>query len=241
VLLWGDSHAQHFAEGLQDFLLKQKRAALMVVTAGCPPVLGATIVNQNWSQSTLCADQVRATYAEVKRVPEISHIALAARWARYTESTPFGRETGRTLFAIDEETNIRSIEMSRRVLLRRLTQMAEGLVANGKSVIFIDQIPEMGLDAGRCVALRLARGGDPSGCSIARAIVETRQSAATRMLREIAERVPRGVAISDPKKALCDEKSCRAAQGRTPLYRDDDHLNAFGSRWIAEEVFGGRL
>jgi len=41
------------------------------------------------------------------------------------------------------------------------------------------------------------------------------------------------VKIINPSGYLCDNRRCKVVIHATPIYRDDDHLSTFGSKYIA--------
>ena len=90
-------------------------------------------------------------------------------------------------------------------------------------------------DAGRCTRMRLAKGADMRDCDVSRTQVDERQAYATQLLASFAQDPL--VRVLDPKSVLCNANRCEASHPQQPLYDDDNHLSAAGSRLIVSHLF----
>jgi lysophospholipase L1-like esterase len=76
---------------------------------------------------------------------------------------------------------------------------------------------------------------DKINCRVPRSQFNTRVEGFHNLVKKVANDFPY-VKIFDPTDIFCDENFCYGYQGNTLLYKDVDHLNAIGSRVLANEL-----
>jgi peptidoglycan/LPS O-acetylase OafA/YrhL len=76
ILLWGDSHANHFASALRDRDDEYETQILQYASAGCPPILGVEI-----KKRPSCADNNRHALEIIQKYG-IKDVVLSSYWER---------------------------------------------------------------------------------------------------------------------------------------------------------------
>ncbi len=234
ALLWGDSHAMHFAQGFALRLKRDGGAMLIAVRDSCPPLTGVWRVSNALVRREDCRAANSQTLDFALKQPEIKTVFIAARWAFYANTTRFGAEKGGRAFLVSATSVERSPPASRAVLEARLDADVAALTRANKAVVLIAQAPEMGFDAARCARLAstsMKRAGD---CDVARSKMVTRQAETDAILARVAVR--HGARVVGPGAALCDDVYCHSAPGGELAYRDDNHLNASGALRVLDAL-----
>jgi hypothetical protein len=225
----GDSHADHLFPGLVG--ADPRRGWLLVGQTSCPPALG--IVAGLKGTPEVCSRTVPAALDVILRSPGIRTVAIAFLGPYYISETAVAAShvgtwspANYTLTAAD-----RAGAGKREALEAGLVKTVQALVAAGKSVVLVADIPEMPFYPWQCVQ-RFA-GKPPSvDCSLPLAAVQERQGAYRAMLSAVAAAVP-GVRIFDSLPVLCPDGRCAMVRDGVPIYRDPHHLSLEGSTWIA--------
>jgi peptidoglycan/LPS O-acetylase OafA/YrhL len=107
----------------------------------------------------------------------------------------------------------------------------ESFRSRGKAVFVTDDIPSFPFDAVFC-KYRIAPMLSLSQCSEDRQVFEAAHALYYPVLSAAVARVP-GVQLLNTAEYLCDDYLCSMNRGEALLYRDLDHLNNVGSRFIA--------
>ena len=105
----------------------------------------------------------------------------------------------------------------------------------GKQVVIFIDVPELDFYPKSCVDARplpFGRSGIRTPCGVPRSQVMQRQADYRNIIAHLMLQ-HRTVQVFDPLPYLCDVAFCRAKVGDRLLYRDSNHLSAFGSSFIA--------
>jgi len=111
----------------------------------------------------------------------------------------------------------------------------ERLVAVGKRVVLVIDVPELPFEPKHCFVrprIRLAE----QHCRVSASEVAFRQSAIRAIIADIAAMHPTTVAVADPTAVLCDLDFCGAGTAVAPTYRDSHHLSLHGSVIAAKVI-----
>jgi len=173
-------------------------------------------------------------YDEVLRHPEIKTVIIAGRFGLYwngqipvenrkSQALDFpllGPSGGNnpTVFAAQAEATIKA------------------LVANGKRIVFVLDVPELGFDPHQCLRRPDGLSRSKALCGISEDQYEQRREGYRSLLQSIARRYPE-VDLWDPKSQLCHHGFCSALTTTEILYQDDDHLTEQGSRKLGAPLF----
>jgi peptidoglycan/LPS O-acetylase OafA/YrhL len=210
-VLWGDSHAEHFAP-LLDVAARQDGVSLILYRA-CPPFIDGRRVKRYLPATPTynddCAESQSRAIDYLKREPGITTVVLAAAWSGYLNR----------LYADAPEGF--SAARSARLMRDGLQDLLPKIAANDREVILLADVPRFGFIPTSC-ALR------PHLCrenvsSIPWREYVFRQSPSNDVLRAVAAHVP-SVRVYIPADDLCSPDGCLTRLNGEFLYRDNSHL-----------------
>ncbi|OBG34588.1 hypothetical protein A5673_21345 [Mycobacterium sp. E3198] len=115
-----------------------------------------------------------------------------------------------------------------------LVKTLETFKSKGKAVFVTDDVPTFDFEAESC-KYRIAPVVPFPKCSEDRELFEARRATYIGALRDAVGKVP-GVQLLNTAEYFCDERVCSMNRGDALLYRDTNHLNNNGSRFLAERM-----
>ncbi len=228
-LFWGDSHAVSLSQQMAVVAQSLGVRGAAAVVGGCPPLLMEEAKDPIYLRKPKCREVSNRVTSLLLR-KEISLVVIAARWPYYTEGNlDEGPETNRF--------NTGSVEKNRTVFYASVRGTIERILASGHKVALIGPIPELKMHLPNAMMKAMMRG-QPQDFSLPFASFAKRQVETFKLLAEL-DALP-GVRVVYPHKVLCDATTCRTTADGMPLYFDDDHLGAFGTKAI-ESVLADAL
>jgi hypothetical protein len=115
-----------------------------------------------------------------------------------------------------------------------LVKTLEAFASSGKAVFVMDDVPWFPFDAVAC-KYRTPILPRPQQCSIGRELFDETYARYYPDLRGAVGRVPR-VQLLNTAHDFCDDHLCSMTKGNALLYRDSNHLNNDGSRFLASRM-----
>jgi hypothetical protein len=115
-----------------------------------------------------------------------------------------------------------------------LVKTFEAFRSRDKAVFVTDDVPRFAFDAVFC-KYRTTPMLPLSQCSENRKLFEAAHALYDPVLRAAIARVP-GVELLNTAEYFCDNYFCSMNRGEALLYRDSDHLNNVGSRFLANRM-----
>lgn len=109
----------------------------------------------------------------------------------------------------------------------------EKIVNNGKKIVIIYGIPELAQDLSKCEIVNSFTGIN-STCSINKDKHMERIKVVDLELKKLQARV-NNITLINVGNYSCNDRLCNTIIDSTPLYRDDDHLNYFGSKLLGQK------
>jgi peptidoglycan/LPS O-acetylase OafA/YrhL len=106
------------------------------------------------------------------------------------------------------------------------------LLDGGKEVFITDDVPNFPFDPQKCKGKRWLSTTDPT-CTISQEIMT--QQPHNTMLKNVIRQEPR-LQFIPTQQYLCDGKDCSMARDDKLLYRDFNHLNIFGSKFVGNRL-----
>ncbi|MEQ1755515.1 MAG: SGNH hydrolase domain-containing protein, partial [Micropepsaceae bacterium] len=221
----GDSHAAALAPELADELLK--RAGVEGITSlssnGCAFLHNAIVEGY---QAAQCQRKNEEVLAQVKKWHPRALI-LIARWANLDSDVraPGDGETSKRLYS--------TINAKRQITLAdALIQTIEQMKQAGIKVIIVGPVPEIDFDVPQAL-VRMRWYGVPVPVTELNGFMRRQR----RVLASLAwtHRIT-GVPVVYPHLILCSKQACTTTIKNTPLYFDDDHLSAIGSKLVAPAI-----
>ncbi len=220
-VLWGDSHAGMYREALAR---GSDMTGVLATMPDCPALVGVyTSKRKNRSE---CKALQQAVIQLVKD-RHISTVVLAGRWANLAspERSPGDGGLPKTIY--DGEAGGRPIPFSAALL-----RTVQRLRATGARVVVVGPVPEIPYSV-PSMMVRATHLGH-SLPDVSRPDFDRRQADVLAALSALTD-MP-DVVVVYPHRQLCSPSTCRASEGPHPLYRDDDHLSAYGSDLIAPQI-----
>jgi peptidoglycan/LPS O-acetylase OafA/YrhL len=217
ILLWGDSHANHWQPALSSAASVLDWNLAVLTMRGCRPLPGPV-------GTTGCIDfndRVMRNLREWKRDRHLSAIVLAARW-------PEG--TGTLVPSIAD----RALELPGKFFDTRASSQQEALAyfeAELRSVLRLSHeldlrvllllsSPVQRFSAAHCLAIKLQ-----DGCFVSTQDLLAYSFPAERVMRKVVSDFP-NVSVVDPKRFMCRGDRCPVILDDMIAYTDDDHISA---------------
>lgn len=227
-IFWGDSHARALASAVHASATRNGVTGVVASHSACPPLQGIERPDR-----LDCHEFNQAILDYVSQHLDIGTVILTARWALSAKGTRYKHETGSPvklvgILAQDQEinSNLGLFDMG----LRRITRSLQGM---GKRVVLVGPVPEIGYDVPSANHIALITGRDLN-LMIAPTVAEylrRNEEVLTNFSRLEEER---SVKTVYPADFLCDDNICRVvAEDGIALYRDDNHLSTFGSKYVS--------
>ncbi|MCX7216442.1 MAG: acyltransferase family protein [Burkholderiales bacterium] len=240
VVVIGDSHALTIYSGLRErFKAKGQDIGLYGASDGCPPLLNVVIQDQGGDFRN-CLKKGTQAVQRVIADAAIKEVILTSRGPMYTTAKGFGdvelEQFGSWVLHFDgEDKGVRSNE---EVFALGLTKTLDALLAAGKKLTFLHDVPELGFDIRSCFAFRplTITSKVVSPCAVSRKEFEARTEAYRAMVNKILLQRPE-IKVIDLSAALCDEKWCWGARDDTLFYIDDDHLSHRGADYVVRKLW----
>lgn len=238
MLLIGDSHGAALAPGIASELGRSSSeiGLVSVTTGGCMPLANVRSYDATGKLRD-CEAMFREAFEFARDSDSVTGVVLVGRWAsRVGNAVGFKEKEGDEArgsyeFIRQSPSAPDNTEAFRQGLDGSLSMIAT------KPVVFVHQVPELGLEPGKCAArpLRTSDPGSTAACAVALEEVVRRQAEYRKIAEVVLHKYPE-VRLTDPVEVMCDDSKCSATQGGSVLYRDDDHLNGNGAAKVAREL-----
>ncbi len=234
VILTGDSHAHALFAGLADSLGEAGYGVTLYANSSCPP-FPATTLGLTQAARQDCTHRIAAIWAAIEADTTVDTIIIATRGPVYFDGIGFGeaeRDTKRIPIMAEGSEGVKG---GADVFFDGLGAMSARLQAKGKRVLYVLQVPEIGVDMNSCVVRPMRLSERPIHCAVARRDYEARMGTYRQRVFDLA--IDLAVAgafyVIDPEPLFCDAAQCGAtdAQGRL-LYSDNNHMSRQGGRLI---------
>lgn len=202
VLLWGDSHANHWSPAFISSAKNQTVTLVNLSRRGCIPVLG-DMPDRGCMQFN---DYVFSQLGELKR-NGLRGVILSARWPEYVG--------GKSLFTADSSKALYSnavFEAQFENLVGKLEQM-------NLRVLIVLPSPSLKFAAVHCLLRKAA-----NECGIDQMAFNEFAKDSISILKRVAGK-SRNVRILDPQSLMCENGYCSAIQHGVIAYTDEDHLS----------------
>jgi peptidoglycan/LPS O-acetylase OafA/YrhL len=204
MLLFGDSHANHFKPFLARLALHGGIKLAYFVEGSCSAIDLYDPAEGAPAGPSACQ---RRNADLLAMAPRYRYVALATFWQYKGREPLFARRLGAALGQI--------------------------AAAGAIPVIFKDN-PSLDQDLSRCVLFRrrgwIAPGAD---CDMAAPAVAARQGSMDAVIDDLQRRFPQTVVI-DLKQVMCDTRICRTSIGNVALYKDANHINLKAAELLAQ-------
>ena len=233
VLVWGDSHARAFMDGLALAATEAQVPGIIIWHAGCPPLFGLTKAE---TAATPAQDQDCATATETLRaalpgLTSIKRILLIGRWTYYAQGGGTGLDAeNRITLAPAVGSDLTGATQADLYAAAWTATVAE-LSRSFAHVAVLRQVPEIPEYDSRMFARALAFGQMTEADAMSRYVVQQDALAARVAVAEapLTQLAAAGrIDLIDTWPSLCGDV-CSVMQGGKSLYFDNNHLTNTGA------------
>lgn len=233
AILIGDSHANHLFFGLSAAFRGGGANLLQAGKSGCLPFFD---IDRHSKGKIGGCYEMNTILANAMTNDSIRTVILSGRDLLYITGNGFGplpNEVNKDItLSLRTNPGLKDnpliFETAMRTTLTRL-------VAGGKRVVFVIDVPELGFDPRSCVNVLPLRSRVKTPCAVPRDVVENRNREYRALVKKVFEDFPT-VQVFDPVPHLCDAEYCWAMKDGKMLYRNDDHLSMAGSMYIGSKL-----
>jgi peptidoglycan/LPS O-acetylase OafA/YrhL len=231
LVLWGDSHANHWFPLMRKASRELHMNVEEFARASCPPLLGVMPFDEG-AVDRQCEHFNQAVMTEIERLAHaggLKGVVLAGRWPAYLgRPSPDGSLLARLSFGDGPLDSLQSED----ALRIGLAASIERLERAGLRVVVVGATPEFRYSVPQCLLRRPLQE-----CAMPRAAVDERRERAMHVVSNIV--ASNGDAhMFDPLRFFCDEDFCYPTHGRTVMFSDPQHLTAAGSPLLEPELDG---
>ncbi|NRB11351.1 MAG: acyltransferase [Rickettsiaceae bacterium] len=251
IAVMGDSHLLPFA---YEFMLNEKINTLAISTPLRLPFINYIAFNKllDTKQQELSQEIPTVTHSYItQKTKDVEYVILANMGPSYFSGKRFvidDSDKDNFLLAIEPKKDIKeliknndedylaaTINNSKKYYVEGYVEMIKLLASNGKKVIFVIDVPELGFEPKTCInrGINLSTKQIHS-CKVARDLVDERQKEYRQLIAEIKRQAP-SLLIYDPINVFCDENYCHAKKGNKIYYVDNNHLSIFGSELLIKD------
>lgn len=237
IALLGDSHAWHLYVGMKAAATRVGDQVLYLGYGGCPPLMDVDTIEYGRDHDQRCTqtlDDYKHFFSSAADTSKL--VILASRGPSYITGHDYG--DGRRRWDL-VPLNPQDREASQPELyLQGTSRLISFLESRGKQVIFFADNPEIGFRPASCMIprpLQLSHK-EQQTCTMPAAVVQSRQAEYRQVLTKL-QRMHPNLKVFDSTQYWCNSQECFISQDGKLLYMDNDHLNALGSRFIAEKFF----
>jgi peptidoglycan/LPS O-acetylase OafA/YrhL len=225
ILLWGDSHANHFSGFFEEVAKHEAVDVYKMSFPGCPPIAGVYRINRTYSESC---------YLHNFRVQELllntnnfDYVALAANWSNY----PLGANLA------DDDNKEISISNSKRAFYNNLQKQLELFSSKGIKVIFLDSVPNFKSNASQCQLKNIIFGYPKQQfCERSLMAIKKERLAYDYFIKNVISATD-NIFVLDFMDFFCRKSVCKTLFDGEMMYRDQNHITDSASRSLYQRTF----
>ncbi|MFV0924872.1 acyltransferase family protein [Pseudomonas palmensis] len=224
----GDSHAHVVYAGLAELRAREGLGTILLANSGCPPFSGSTF-GRNAKERDTCAESIERILAKVERSGDIREVLIASRGPQYIDGTGFGDVEKNYNYPPLLDAQGHDVPPDQ-VFKQGVSTTIDRLQRSGKHVVYMLQVPELGVSPRDCQG-RPLHFNHQTSCQVSRQIYQERMAKYRTLMDSVAKE--REIALFDPLEYMCDADVCYMSRDGVLLYADDNHLSVAGSRRLA--------
>ncbi len=238
ILLLGDSHADHFTEAM---LWLGHRAGMKVarsIKPGCPPLfVESSFGSADDPVHRECLEQMAQWRQQVQSFGG-RFIVLAARWSTLTAPSHYGRYRTKRHWLFVDPAHGNDVQGPQERFAAALRETLSAILAAGKRVIILGQVPETGADLNSCYNTPRYVVAPPEKRCLAVPSEEmiARVAFDDQLFRDVSREWAGRVTAWLPSEELCRSGVCARDLNGQLLYRNEDHITAAASLLLAKQM-----
>ncbi|MFC3581119.1 acyltransferase family protein [Sphingomonas hylomeconis] len=236
VVIWGDSHAEHFSAAIASQLNPLGYTVVLASVRSCPPLIGVSlaILTAGGPVGRKCMKANAAMPAKMASIADLRLVILAARWTAFIPSRRADDTSDR--WFTTREGKRASADEARRLFAIGLGAAVQAARSTGAHVLLIDQLPEFTRSPRNCVARALRDELPAASCDRPEAVAPDVRKDIVKIMD--ARAASGQVTVIHPARTLCRARTCSPVRNGHLLFRDAHHLSVEGARFYAPILRG---
>jgi len=236
VLVWGDSHARAYMDGIAQAANETNKPGLLIWHAGCPPLfeLRKQESAATPAEDAACETANKKIRLAIPQLKSIKRVLLIGRWSYYQSGQGVGLDQHNQI-TLTPEADIQNLDADQTNLLSNtIEQTVTELRRSQKDVYIMRQPPELPAYSSRMIARKLAHGArTPKIQSAFSAPMEqllSRSQPSDQILKTLQS--SNAATVINPWPELCTKTECSVMKNGAAVYFDNNHLTNTGARML---------
>lgn len=232
LLVMGDSHAM--ALNSAAYMGKAPLNTVLVAGHGCLPFVSYQNYGpQDNRGAKKCYQVTEEAIATARDVASVNTVVLVSRGPLYFSGKGFGIEETDVRFqgwTVEPLVAPAAPMSSQQAFVNGYVEVSRRLVALGKKVVLMIDVPEFSIHPEYCIANRPLgfRNQTLPTCVLSRTVVDARQREYRALVAQIQAQVPQ-LTVFDPIGVFCDSANCASKDASHVYFYDNNHVNLSGS------------
>jgi peptidoglycan/LPS O-acetylase OafA/YrhL len=236
IAIVGDSHAHVLFPGVSENAALKGYGTLLLANSGCPPLVGA-VTGRNEHEKISCKRRIDSILNAIAKDRRIVAVVLATRGPQYLTGTGFGPAEANyndPPIASSENIDATDTPSPYDVFSRGLKESVTRFNQRGLRVVYVLQVPELGVPAQNCILRPLTFTENKVGCYVNLSVYQERMRDYWALVAKLALKVDTEFfSVVDSGPVFCDSSRCSGVSDGQLLYADDNHLSVLGSKKLA--------
>lgn len=225
IILIGDSHARHYAKGLDEVIAKPLNKSIFISSVSCLMLPGMTRITPGIDWDSLCQNNLNKALSIIRSSPKNSTIIISHSWdAQLARAGVVGSKE-----LLENGDKVKGY----RFISSKLKELS--VASDGRKLIVIGNVPGAGMqDIAGCFSRPKFF---PINCNTK--TITPQKDLSTKLgneiLRDEVSKIPNALYL-DPQDALCEKGKCRSVINGSFLYSDAAHLSKSGSIIVIRQL-----
>ena len=214
IFLWGDSHSDALLPLFDKIATEHQIPGWIAAKSSCLSLIGDL-----WDKKNNDCEKLNNEVMLFISRHNISDVILVNRWSLYID----GEDNGNDIRSIlTPPTNTQILTHYETALLATITQLRLMNI----NVWLVKQVPLNDYDVSHTLTSLAIKGKAVKHLGVSKEQHMRQQNEINTILDKLT---PMGVKVLDPATILCEDNWCSNNMNNKSLYRDDDHLSAYGA------------
>ncbi len=228
IVLWGDSHAGHFAPAVAQAMTQHGYEVVLASARSCPPLprVRLSILLDGGPIGQSCMEFNDAMPQRLAAIKDLKLVILAGRWTSFLSPEWKDAEDRWLELPDGARANARQSDtLMQSGIERAVTPLSEREIP----VVVFDQVGEFVVSPRNCVARARMFGRGAGSCTDSEDITSAERARLHQLMARAQQAQP-NVRIFHAEELMCTAGRCDPAPFGQLLYRDAHHLSVAGAR-----------
>jgi peptidoglycan/LPS O-acetylase OafA/YrhL len=218
IVVWGDSHSDHWMPLILDYFKEYR--IIQYSMPGCPPLIGNP--HPSIENCKIFNDLVAES---IRQNNNVHGVILAARWPGYAGSSVIqSKDKYKNTFSdASIQDGVSRVSTS-------LERTFKSIYKADLKILIMGATPEFKYPVPACIFRK-----SPEFCQSTRVENDAYREKSIQILREAVEKTP-NTKLADGYNALCESEYCGVFKNGIILYSDGDHLTGSGAKYALKSM-----